>query len=75
MITREAIALLEETDAIVYKIEARVALGESLAAAGRTAEAREAYESAKSLAEEKGGVVILTGVLRQLEVLDAARTT
>ena len=75
LITREAIALLEETDAIVYKIEARVALGEALAAAGRTAEAREAYESAKSLAEEKGGVVILTGVLRQLEVLDAARTT
>jgi class 3 adenylate cyclase/tetratricopeptide (TPR) repeat protein len=74
-ITREAITLLEPTDAIVYKIEARVALGESLAAAGRIDEARDAYESARSLAEEKGGVVILSGVLRRIEDLDAAPTT
>ena len=74
LITREAIALLEETDAIVYKIEARVALGEPSPRPVGPPSAR-AYDSAKSLAEEKGGVVILTGVLRQLEVLDAARTT
>ena len=34
-----------------------------------------AYESARALAEQKGGVVILSGVLRQLEDLDAARRT
>ena len=75
-IVREAIALLESTDAIVYQIEAHVALGEALIAAGRAGEARDAYLSAQSLAEQKGGVVILSGVLRRLEDLDAApRTT
>ncbi len=75
-IVREAIALLESTDAIVYQIEAHVALGEALIAAGRASEARDAYLSAQSLAEQKGGVVILSGVLRRLEDLDAApRTT
>jgi class 3 adenylate cyclase/tetratricopeptide (TPR) repeat protein len=75
-IVREALVLLESTDAIVYQIEAHVALGEALIAAGRANEARDAYLSAQSLAEQKGGVVILSGVLRRLEDLDAApRTT
>ena len=53
-----------------------MALGEALIAAGRANEAREAYLNAQSLAEQKGGVVILSGVLRRLEDLDAApRTT
>jgi len=75
IIVREAIELLDATDAIVYQIEARIALGEALAAAGRFEEARDAYENARSLAEKKGGVVILSGVLHRLEDLDAARTT
>ncbi len=33
------------------------------------------FEAARALAEKKGGVVILSGVLRRLEDLDAARTT
>ena len=74
-IVREAIELLDATDAIVYQIEAWIALGETLTAADRMDEARAAYETARALAEKKGGVVILTGVLRRLEDLDAARTT
>ncbi len=74
-IANEAIELLEATDAIVYQIEARVALGEALVAGGRIGDARDALESARDLAEKKGGVVILSGVLRRLEDLDAARTT
>ena len=38
-------------------------------------EARGASRRARALAERKGGVVILSGVLRRLEDLDAARTT
>jgi class 3 adenylate cyclase/tetratricopeptide (TPR) repeat protein len=71
-IVREALVLLESTDAIVYQIEAHVALGEALIATGRANEARDAYERARALAETKGGVVILSGVLRRLEDLDAA---
>ena len=72
---REAVELLEATDAIVYQIEARVALAETLVARDRLDEAREALASAEKLAETKGGVVILTGVLRRLEDLDAALAT
>ena len=74
-IVREAIALLDPTDAIMYQIEAQVALGEALIAAARSDEARVALERARTLAETKGGVVILSGVLRRLEDLDAAPTT
>ena len=74
-LVREALALLEATDAIVYQIEANVALGEALVGAGRVDEGRAAYASAEALAEKKGGVVILSGVLRRLEDLDAARST
>jgi tetratricopeptide (TPR) repeat protein len=74
-ITREALAYLAPTEAIVYQIECNVALGEALAAAGRVEEAREALEAARLLAETKGGVVILSGVLGRLEDLDAASAT
>ena len=46
-IANEAIELLEATDAIVYQIEARVALGEALVAGGRIGDARDALESAR----------------------------
>ena len=74
-IIREAHAYLAPTDAIIYQIECNVALGEALAAAGRVEEAREALRAAELLAETKGGVVILSGVLRLLEDLDAASAT
>jgi Flp pilus assembly protein TadD len=74
-VAREAVAILEPTEAIVYQIESRVALGEALEAAGRIDEARMAYDEARGLAERKGGVVILTGMLRRLENLDAAPKT
>jgi tetratricopeptide (TPR) repeat protein len=74
-ITREALAYLEPTEAIVYQIESNLALGEALAAAGRIEEAREALQAARLLALTKGGVVILSGVLRRLEDLDAASAT
>ena len=71
-IIREALALLEPTDATLFQLEAELDLGEVLAAAGRNDEARAAYEAARELAERKGGVVILGGVIRRLEALDAA---
>ena len=74
-ITREALAYLAPTEAIVYQIECNAALGEVLAAAGRPEEARGAFETARLLAETKGGVVILSGVLSRLEDLDAASAT
>jgi class 3 adenylate cyclase/tetratricopeptide (TPR) repeat protein len=74
-ITREALAYLEPTDVIVYQIECNVALGEVFAASGRIEEARNALVTARRLAETKGGVVILSGVLRRLEDLDAAQAT
>ncbi len=73
---REALAYLAPTEAIVYQIECHVALGEALAAGGRPTRRGLAFEDARVLAERKGGVVVLTGVLRRLEDLDAApRTT
>jgi class 3 adenylate cyclase/tetratricopeptide (TPR) repeat protein len=75
-ITREALAYLAPTEAIVYQIECHVALGETLLAQGRVDEARLAFDDARGLAQEKGGVVILGGILRRIEDLDAApRTT
>jgi tetratricopeptide (TPR) repeat protein len=74
-ITREALAYLAPTEAIIYQIECHTALGDALAAAGRIDEARDAFGDAQALAERKGGVVILSGVLRRLEDLDAARKT
>ena len=74
-IIREAHAYLAPTDAIIYQIECNIALGEALAAAGRVEEARAALQAAQLLAETKGGVVILSGVLRLLEDLDAASAT
>ena len=74
-VAREALRLLESTEAIVYKLEAQIALGEALVASRRMDEAREAFEVARELAEQKGGVVILSGVLRRIEDLDAAPAT
>ena len=74
-IAREALAYLAPTEAIVYQIECHVALGETLAARGRVDEARLAFDDARVLAQEKGGVVILGGVLRRIEALDAAPKT
>ena len=69
-IAREALALLEPTDATMMKLDGQLALGEILEAAGRTDDARQAYEAARALAERKGGVVILGTVLRHLERVD-----
>jgi predicted ATPase/class 3 adenylate cyclase len=69
---REALAVLEPTDATVLHIDAQLDLGELLAAAGRVDEARDAYERARDLATTKGGVVTLGAVLRRLERLDSA---
>ena len=71
-IIREALALLEPTDATLFQLQAELDLGDVLAAADRTDDARAAYEAARELAERKGGVVLLGAVLRRLEALDAA---
>ena len=71
-LVREALELLEPTDATTMKLDAQLDLGEVLDAAGRTEDARDAYEVARELAERKGGVVILGTVLRRLERLDTA---
>ncbi len=74
-ITREALACSRRRTRSSTRSSRNVALGEALAAAGRVEEAREALEAARLLAETKGGVVILSGVLRRLEDLDAASAT
>ena len=57
-IAREALALLEQTDATMMKFDGQLALGEILDAAGRAGDAR------------KGGVVNLGTVLRHLDGAD-----
>ena len=71
-LVREALAILEPTDAPVLRSEAYVDLGEVLVGASRIEEARAAYEAARALAEEKGGVVTLGTVIRRIEGLDTA---
>jgi len=72
-LVREALAILEPTDAPVLQIEAYIDLGEVLVAAGRIKEARAAYAAARALADEKGGVVTLGAVIRRIEGLDTAQ--
>ncbi|HET7515089.1 MAG TPA: AAA family ATPase [Gaiella sp.] len=72
VLVREALAILEPTDAPVLQIEAYLDLGEVLVAAGRIEEARAAYQTARALADEKGGVVTLGAVIRRIEGLDTA---
>jgi class 3 adenylate cyclase/tetratricopeptide (TPR) repeat protein len=72
-IVREGIALLEMTDAVVLQFDAYLDLGEVLSTAGKTDEARAAYEVARELAEGKGGVVALETIGRRLGALDTAR--
>jgi tetratricopeptide (TPR) repeat protein len=72
-LVREALAILEPTDAPVLRLEAYLDLGEVLAAAGRMDEARAAYEAGRALAEQKGGVVALGAVIVRIEGLDAAQ--
>ena len=64
---REALDLLEPTDATLLLVDAHLDLGEVLTAAGRLDGAREAYETARGLAEAKGGVVLLGTVLGRLQ--------
>ena len=70
---REALDLLEPTDATLLLVDAHADLGEVLAAAGRLDAAREEFEAARELAELKGGVVLLASVLRRLERHDVDR--
>jgi tetratricopeptide (TPR) repeat protein len=72
-LVREALAILEPTDAPVLRLEAYLDLGEVLAAAGRMDEARAAYEAGRALAEQKGGVVAIGAVIVRIEGLDAAQ--
>ena len=51
--------MLEPTDFTVLQADAHLDLGEVLVAAGRRDEARAAYETARALAESKGGVVMI----------------
>ena len=71
-LVRAAVDVLEPTDFTVLQADAHLDLGEVLIAAGRRDEARAAYETARALAESKGGVVMIGAVIRRLESLDAA---
>jgi class 3 adenylate cyclase/tetratricopeptide (TPR) repeat protein len=71
-LVREGVELLDATDFTILRVDACLDLGEVLAAAGRTGEARAAYETARELAESKGGVVLLGRVILRIEALDAA---
>ncbi len=72
-IVREGIELLDPTDAVLLQLDAQLDLGEVLSAAGKTSDARVAYETALGLAELKGGVVMFETVGRRLGALDTAR--
>jgi class 3 adenylate cyclase/tetratricopeptide (TPR) repeat protein len=72
-IVGEGIALLEPTDAVLLQLDAHLDLAEVLRAAGKTDEARGAYEIALGLAELKGGVVAFETIGRRLAALDTAR--
>ena len=69
---REGLAVLAATDALLLQLDAQLDLGEVLSAAGRTDDAREAYEAALSLAEQKGGVVAFETIGRRIGALDTA---
>jgi len=71
-VIRDALELLEPTDAALFRLQAYLDLGDVLTAAERPEDARTAYAAAQELAERKGGVVLLGTVLRRLEALDAA---
>jgi class 3 adenylate cyclase/tetratricopeptide (TPR) repeat protein len=71
-LVRDALALLEPTDATVLQLDAQLDLGEVLVAAGKLRKARESYEVARALADRKGGVVTLGVVIRRIEALDTA---
>ncbi len=72
-ILREGIALLDATDAVLLQLDAYLDLGEALTAAGKSGEARAAYDAALRLAEQKGGVVAFETLRNRLGALDTAR--
>jgi class 3 adenylate cyclase/tetratricopeptide (TPR) repeat protein len=59
-LVREAIALVEQTDALEGRADAQLDLAYVLAAAGRDAEAQEAIANAAALYEQKGHLAGLT---------------
>jgi class 3 adenylate cyclase/tetratricopeptide (TPR) repeat protein len=73
-LVREALDVLAPTDFTVLQVWAYLDLGEVLLAAGRNDETRRAYEAARALAEDKGGVVTIGTVFQRLEELDTALT-
>jgi class 3 adenylate cyclase/tetratricopeptide (TPR) repeat protein len=72
-LAREAIAIVERTDALTFQGDAFRDLAEVLLAAGRTAEAAEAFEEALSRYERKKNLAMVAQVrLRLAELQDAA---
>jgi tetratricopeptide (TPR) repeat protein len=67
-VAREAVELMEGTDALNLNAEAFVALGEALQAAGRFDEARAAFADAERLYERKGNVTSLARLRARSEV-------
>jgi tetratricopeptide (TPR) repeat protein len=60
-LVRSAVDMLEQTDAVVLKIDAYLDLGEVLTMLGRDG-ARAAFDHATALASEKGGELLVTRV-------------
>ena len=61
-LAREAVDLLEPTDAVVDKISAQTDLARVLLLAGREDEARTLIDDARAMAERKGSRVLLDRV-------------
>ena len=72
-LAREAVTLAEPTDFLPLKAELHDTLGEVLALAGTSAEARAAVERAISLHEQKGNLVSAERSRAVLHELRAAR--
>ena len=68
-LAREAVEIVDSTDWHLQRGEAAQAVGEVLELAGRTDEARAAYERAVESFERKGAAPDAEAVRRRLEVL------
>jgi hypothetical protein len=63
----EALSVVDETDYVEQRVDARLALAEALVGAGRKDEAAAALEDAVRIAEAKGSTVIAREARAQLE--------
>ncbi|HEU5477558.1 MAG TPA: adenylate/guanylate cyclase domain-containing protein [Gaiellaceae bacterium] len=70
-LAREAVAVIDKTDSLIFQAAAREALAEVLEASGRASEAREALQEVRGRYERKGHVVLAERTRERLASLPA----